>query len=293
MSDKQSNASFDFVAESMVTASNTFHGDKVSITEVIGALKDMSAAAERLDRIKKALFYGRDYIPNPTRPSPSRPDEDSTAFPIIERIAETLTLQNGDKPGFYGEEPHSDAEVVKLTELAFHAIVGVATEAGEMIDAWLNAYMHNKPLDLVNLREEFGDNQWYVAVFLRAFSELVGVRDGVSFNELHRNVNRKLRARFPAGFTEYDANNRDLAKERAILEEGHVTDMYIGRRSSGDDHEAAVYAAGETFDAEQIAAGSEMRGKPVEPPFGCKPIEFPDEPHSGVDPAPGKLSSEK
>lgn len=287
----EADASFDFVAESMVTASNTFHGDKVSVTEVIGALQTFSAAAERLDRIKKALFYGRDYIPNSSRPSPSRPDEDNAAYPIIERVADQL-IAAGNPPatgdcscgrgGEWGHdggcpETQNENDIRKNVELAFHAIVGVATEAGEMVDAWLNAYMHGKQLDMVNLREEFGDNQWYVAVFLSACSKLTFEHEPTGFDELHRLVNRKLRGRFPDGFNEFDANNRDLVKERRILEGQPVYDP------RGDDY---------TFSTEEVAAGSEMRGQPVEPPFGCKPLEFPDEPTSGVDPAPGKLSDE-
>lgn len=275
-------ASFDFVAESMVTASNTFHGEKVSIGELLGALQDFSSAADRLDRMKKALFYGRDYIPNPSRPSPSRPDEDNMAYAIIERIAETLRLHNGERPGFAGQEPLSENRVVKLAEFLFHAIIGVATESGEMVDAWLSAYKFNKPVDLVNLREEFGDNQWYVAIAINAFGELCGF-ESPSFDDLHRDINRKLRHRFPDGFSEYDANNRDLSGERRILEglttEGNVlTDATL--ETDG----------GYTFDAEEVAAASQMRGQPVEPPFGCKPLEFPDEPLSGVDPSPGKFS---
>lgn len=223
----QAEADFDFVAESMVTCSNKFHGEKVGITDLLNALQDFSAAAERLDRMKKALFYGRDYISNPTRPQPSRPSEDEQAFSIIERIGEQIDKACEAE----GERPWPSAALEPLLEQSFHAILGVATESGEMIDAWLQAYKHNKPVDFVNLREEFGDNQWYVAIMLDALGKLVG---GASdFESLHRLVNRKLRARFPDGFNEFDANNRDLVGERRILE-------------------------GDTFDTEEVAAGQDV-----------------------------------
>lgn len=91
-----------------------------------------------------------------------------------------------------------------------HAIDGIATEAGELLDAMKKAKYYGKELDLTNLKEEGGDILWYLALL---FDEL-----GTTFEaEMERN-NSKLRARFPDKFTQEDALERDLGKEREVLE---------------------------------------------------------------------------
>lgn len=93
-----------------------------------------------------------------------------------------------------------------------HAIDGIASESGELVDAIKKAKYYGKELDLTNLKEEGGDILWYLALM---FDEL-----GTTFEaEMLRN-NAKLRSRFPDKFTEELATNRDLGKERAILEGG-------------------------------------------------------------------------
>lgn len=91
-----------------------------------------------------------------------------------------------------------------------HYGMGMVTEAGEFIDMLKKHLMYGKPLDLVNLREEIGDILWYIA---RACTSLETTIE----EEMERN-NEKLKARFPEKFTENKAIERDLDKERGILE---------------------------------------------------------------------------
>jgi len=91
-----------------------------------------------------------------------------------------------------------------------HAIDGVVSEAGELVDAMKKAKYYGKELDLTNLKEEGGDILWYLALM---FDEL-----GTTFEEEMQRNNSKLRARFPDKFTRHSALNRDLEKERSILE---------------------------------------------------------------------------
>jgi len=91
-----------------------------------------------------------------------------------------------------------------------HAAMGLSTEAGEILDAMKKHIFYGKPIDLVNLKEEAGDIFWYLAVLC---DEL-----GITFGEAQETNIKKLRARFPNKFNEFDANNRDLSKEREILE---------------------------------------------------------------------------
>lgn len=93
-----------------------------------------------------------------------------------------------------------------------HAVMGMVTEAGELMDAVKKALIYGKPLDFTNLKEENGDSFWYQALLARAA--------GFTWEECkERNID-KLRARYPEKFTEDRALNRDLAIERRMLEEG-------------------------------------------------------------------------
>lgn len=91
-----------------------------------------------------------------------------------------------------------------------HAMVGLCTETGELQDAVKKHMIYGKPLDLVNIVEEFSDCLWYIAVGLDAC--------GSSFEEAFAKNIAKLKARFPDKFTEQNALVRDLDAERAALE---------------------------------------------------------------------------
>jgi NTP pyrophosphatase (non-canonical NTP hydrolase) len=91
-----------------------------------------------------------------------------------------------------------------------HAFIGMTTEVGELFDAFKKHLFYGKPLDLVNISEEIGDLFWYVALALDYI--------GLDFETVMAQNNAKLKARFPDKFTEEAATNRDLRKEREILE---------------------------------------------------------------------------
>ena len=98
----------------------------------------------------------------------------------------------------------------KRTLRLLHGSCGIATEAGELLDALKKHIFYGKELDTVNLVEEIGDLMWYSAIIL---DEL-----GVEFEEvMEKNIN-KLRARYGEKFSETSANTRNLDKERKILE---------------------------------------------------------------------------
>jgi len=92
-----------------------------------------------------------------------------------------------------------------------HASMGLSTEAAEFTDALKKHVFYGKKLDTTNLKEELGDLLWYVAIALEALDTDFG-------SVMQTNID-KLSARYPDKFTEELAENRDLAKERKILEE--------------------------------------------------------------------------
>jgi NTP pyrophosphatase (non-canonical NTP hydrolase) len=91
-----------------------------------------------------------------------------------------------------------------------HGAIGICTEAGELLDAFKKKLYYGKELDVTNVKEEIGDMMWYVAILMRELN--------LDFDELLQINIDKLRARYPEKFSEANALNRDLKKERDILE---------------------------------------------------------------------------
>lgn len=178
---------FDYIAEARLTCSPAWHGAKVSKANFAQRLNAAIDAANRLDQVKKTLFYGRDNNLDP-----------------VEGQASVESL-----PEAFGMNAHAPTHIDIM-----HGIIGLFTEAGELLEAMRDAINEGRPFDFVNLKEEVGDGFWYQAI--------IASRSGFTFDEAMRVNIAKLRARFPDRFTEFDANNRNLVGEREILEGGSL-----------------------------------------------------------------------
>jgi NTP pyrophosphatase (non-canonical NTP hydrolase) len=132
------------------------------------------------------------------------------------------------------ESPPNDAVRFRAASNVrlLHAAMGMETEVGEMMDQLKKHIFYAKPLDTVNLKEELGDLLWYVAI---ACDDL-----GITIEQVMDMVILKLRARYPERFTEYDAQNRDLEKEREILEEGYSPEKLAEAVKNGEFGEGMV-----------------------------------------------------
>jgi NTP pyrophosphatase (non-canonical NTP hydrolase) len=111
------------------------------------------------------------------------------------------------------ESTDFDAIRARLTDRnirLLHAAMGVATEAGELLDAIKKVLFYGKELDIVNFSEEMFDTMWYLAL---GCSELK-----TTFEQGWDTNIAKLKARYGDKFSEYAATHRDLETERAILE---------------------------------------------------------------------------
>jgi len=191
---------FDYVAEATLTLSNQFHTDKVNPGAFVTRMRAAISAGDALDECKKSLFYGRDFkIPPPS---------DAEADTIWREMLTAL---------------HPDP---KTAEHILHGVIGLATEASELLEAVYKAMTKNRALDLVNVVEEVGDAKWYMAVLAKACGFAWGEDEAINI--------AKLRARFPNAFTEHDANNRNLATERTVLE-GGPTDSDLARARLADN----------------------------------------------------------
>jgi hypothetical protein len=144
------------------------------------SLEDFLQASQVLDHVKKTTVYGKPF-PAPmvagALPAPK-------PFPVDPQI--------------------------------FHAIVGIATEAGELVQALIKAMYDGKQLDLTNLLEESGDVDWYQAL-LDSRIEGTQVKRWQSNRDKLARRYAKLNAK-PV-FTAAAAITRDLSAERAILDQ--------------------------------------------------------------------------
>jgi NTP pyrophosphatase (non-canonical NTP hydrolase) len=91
-----------------------------------------------------------------------------------------------------------------------HMIFGMITETGELTDAYKKNLAYGTPLDMVNVSEEIGDLMFYIASFCRM--------NKLDLEKILETNVAKLESRYPEKFSEYYANNRNLEKEREILE---------------------------------------------------------------------------
>lgn len=92
-----------------------------------------------------------------------------------------------------------------------HAAMGIAGEAGEVIDITKKVYAYGKPLLENNLIEEAGDLIWYLNLLFACL--------GVTWEEVFDLNIKKLEARYPdLRFNADHAINRDVnAEQRAML----------------------------------------------------------------------------
>lgn len=166
----------------LARASTHWHGEKMDLEDLHEALKGFIEWGNRLDRVKKALMYGRDYIY----------DKGNNILPVDSPCPDIPDHEQG----------------------IAHAILGAATEGVELVEALYAYLFENKPLDHVNLQEEFGDLQWYRALGL--------YHVGQTHEQNIAQNDAKLETRFgpvSEGFTYKAVNERDLDAERFTLEQ--------------------------------------------------------------------------
>jgi hypothetical protein len=181
---------FDYMAEANATASNQFHGGKVPLSYFQGVVANAILALKLLDGIKKTLFYGRELVGTTGESIPFHLNGQDLCDSLPKRL---------------GVDDEAKAELI------IHAIVGKATECGELLELLRDVLFNDALFDDVHFIEEIGDGQWYDAIGLKAIDATI--------DECQRRNIAKLRRRFPDKFTEYDANNRDLFAERKALEQ--------------------------------------------------------------------------
>jgi NTP pyrophosphatase (non-canonical NTP hydrolase) len=92
-----------------------------------------------------------------------------------------------------------------------HMAIGASTEANELLDDYKKQFAYGKASDKTNVAEEIGDQFWYLINLCR----MININPEDVFDT---NI-KKLKSRYPDKFSQEKAINRDLDKERKILEE--------------------------------------------------------------------------
>lgn len=185
--------------ESARTASGGFHQEVITPFLLKEVLSNILRTGSILDQCKKGLFYGR-------------------------------PIKTEDLWGNKGEGNPDPIDPLLIDKDLLHAAMGVATEAVEILEALLKA-MEGHPIDRVNLIEEMGDVEWYMAMLYRALE---------TTPEAVREINiAKLRARFPEKFTEEEAIDRNTDRERSVLESAQCKEVRLlhirGQKSFHDE----------------------------------------------------------
>lgn len=168
-------ANDDYLEQSARTASSELHDEIVSSTLLRAMISQAIVAGRGADAVKKSLFYGEDLKYTGLDYDPSIPDMNLIPADIL------------------------------------HGALGLFTESVEILEAVLTG-LQGGGLDDVNLLEELGDSEWYMAMLYRAINRKPADAKRVNLD--------KLKKRYPEKFESEQAINRDTGAERIILEDG-------------------------------------------------------------------------
>lgn len=179
-----------FITDATRTESRIEHvnADFIFLRDLLDAIISLG---EILDQVKKNVFYGK-------------PFKDNVEWLLLDANESINNMLDKERTG-------GIVTVNDIDPRVFHGIVGLATESVELLQAMQTAiYQRHAVLDGVNINEELGDCDWYKAILYDAL--------GLSWDDSLTTVIAKLKARFPDKFDSDKAINRDLTKERQILE---------------------------------------------------------------------------
>jgi NTP pyrophosphatase (non-canonical NTP hydrolase) len=93
-----------------------------------------------------------------------------------------------------------------------HAIDGLVTEAGELKTLIKKVKFYGAKIPRIKFLDEMADNLHYLVMAMNIME--------VTFDDLMRLNKLKLKSRYPKGFSQEDALNRDRNKEREEMEKG-------------------------------------------------------------------------
>lgn len=175
----------DYAKLAKLTESSNFIeiAERYKVESSRGLLENLDSIAYAIglvDKFKKSIFYGKNFVSSNTKVNVEFTD---TEYRVI------------------------------------HAILGILTESGELVEALLKVLMKEQTLDEIktNLGEEVGDLFWYQAILMDAI--------GTNENQIkQRNLNKLICKRYGVSFNKEGAVNRNLAEENKALADPNIPD---------------------------------------------------------------------
>lgn len=163
---------------------------------LLALLSADSSNAVMIDGLKKNMFYG------------TRIDHEKDLLP---KIKEAQALFDIEKVGGGGLTKEAGLKLGEKEMRVLHAVLGILSETSELVEALMKPILHGGEFDLTHIAEEIGDNKFYYAILYRVF--------GLDEDDIRAANVHKLQVRYPELFTQAAAENRDLAGEKAALED--------------------------------------------------------------------------
>lgn len=167
--------------------------DRYEIDLALRVMEEFIIAGNRLDELKKALFYGKN----------------------LEAVAQKHKAELNYEGHYFGL-PWAN----KVDPKVIHAILGMATEDVELVENLYKAINNYEELDAVNVMEELGDHAFYQSIIFHTAKLKHDIVP--TLQKMWRTTLLKLDLRYQGQFSSEKAINRDLEAERALLEQ-HLT----------------------------------------------------------------------
>lgn len=180
--------------------------DKVSVP--FYQIAELIEAGRMLDLAKRECFYTK-------KPDAKRNSE------YIE-----FTLQMFHKAIELQDRGITFADL-KIPHRLLHALIGMATEVAELWEAVMKSAIEDKPIDLDNLREEFGDLEWYPALGRDEAEKMDGYRGRFSQKAIQEANIAKLEERYKKdgdGHREF-GGERDYAAEKEAMDRSYQASL--------------------------------------------------------------------
>jgi NTP pyrophosphatase (non-canonical NTP hydrolase) len=204
----------DYISKAIETES-VIDNDTTDVQHLTYVLEATIAAGNLLDVIKKDTFYG---LPTDPKKASARQDRLALNAQALRRAAPLASAGTfpGDSAG-----PSPVRTLQKINPRVAHAIIGLATEAVELLEALHTAITEDTEIDGINILEELGDLNWYHAIAVDAL--------GGDWEQIQEVNIAKLRSRNKGSKFSAEATiDRDIDAERNLLEErlnaGNVPD---------------------------------------------------------------------
>jgi hypothetical protein len=161
--------------------------------KLMSVLADYSMICEQLDVFKKGIFYGKE-----------------EALKFVDMM-ETPTFTADISTKFTASLDTAGFDYVNL----LHGVIGLATETGELVDAFAQPLSEGSTFDYVNIGEEVGDLCWYQARILETVNKTF---EDVQVANIKKLLDKQS-GRYKSGsFTAEEAIERNVVAERANLE---------------------------------------------------------------------------